>query len=119
MSKVKFRWRVKCEEEFYMAADKQHAHELIDRLSPNQVPAAIGMLRAYLIPYLGRSPLLPSTMNPRAGTSARRSPNRKLGSSSAAGMESHTKRFSPILASLRTISRISKRRREDEENLLV
>ncbi len=31
-----------------MAADKQHAHELIDRLDPSQVPAAIGMLERLL-----------------------------------------------------------------------
>jgi hypothetical protein len=33
-----------------MAADKQHAHELIDRLAPSQVPAAIGMLESLLDP---------------------------------------------------------------------
>ncbi|HEY6764418.1 MAG TPA: hypothetical protein VI386_06575 [Candidatus Sulfotelmatobacter sp.] len=33
-----------------MAADKQHAHQLIDRLPPNQVPAAIGMLESLLDP---------------------------------------------------------------------
>jgi hypothetical protein len=33
-----------------MAADKQHAHELIDRLAPNQVPEAIGMLESLLDP---------------------------------------------------------------------
>jgi hypothetical protein len=33
-----------------MAADKQHAHELIDRLAPNQVPTAIGMLESLLDP---------------------------------------------------------------------
>jgi hypothetical protein len=33
-----------------MAADKQHAHELIERLAPNQVPAAIGMLESLLDP---------------------------------------------------------------------
>ena len=33
-----------------MAADKQHAHELIDRLAPGQVPAAIGMLESLLDP---------------------------------------------------------------------
>jgi len=33
-----------------MAADKQHAHELIERLSPSQVPAAIGMLESLLDP---------------------------------------------------------------------
>jgi hypothetical protein len=33
-----------------MAADKQHAHELIDRLNPSQVPEAIGMLEALLDP---------------------------------------------------------------------
>jgi hypothetical protein len=33
-----------------MAADKQHAHELIDRLAPSQVPEAIGMLEALLDP---------------------------------------------------------------------
>ena len=33
-----------------MAADKQHAHELIDRLAPSQVPAAIGMLERLLDP---------------------------------------------------------------------
>jgi hypothetical protein len=33
-----------------MAADKQHAHELIERLAPNQVPGAIGMLESLLDP---------------------------------------------------------------------
>jgi hypothetical protein len=33
-----------------MAADKQHAHELIDRPAPSQVPAAIGMLESLLDP---------------------------------------------------------------------
>ncbi len=33
-----------------MAANKEHAHELIDRLDPSQVPAAIGMLEGLLDP---------------------------------------------------------------------
>jgi len=33
-----------------MAADKQHAHELIDRLNPSQLPEAIGMLEGLLDP---------------------------------------------------------------------
>lgn len=33
-----------------MAAEKQHAHELIDQLPPSQVPAAISMLRSLLDP---------------------------------------------------------------------
>jgi hypothetical protein len=33
-----------------MAADKQHAHELIEKLAPSQVPAAIGMLEGLLDP---------------------------------------------------------------------
>jgi len=33
-----------------MAADKQHAHELIDRLAPSQVAAVVGMLEALLDP---------------------------------------------------------------------
>ncbi len=33
-----------------MAADKQRAHELIDRLAPSQVPAAVGMLERLLDP---------------------------------------------------------------------
>lgn len=33
-----------------MAADKQHAHELIERLAPENGPAAIGMLEALLDP---------------------------------------------------------------------
>lgn len=33
-----------------MAADKQHAHELIERLTPGQVPAAIGILESLLDP---------------------------------------------------------------------
>lgn len=33
-----------------MAADKQHAHELIEKLAPSQVPAAIGMLERLLDP---------------------------------------------------------------------
>jgi hypothetical protein len=33
-----------------MAADKQHAHKLIELLSPSQVPAAVGMLESLLDP---------------------------------------------------------------------
>lgn len=33
-----------------MAADKQHAHELIERLAPRQVTAVVGMLEAMLDP---------------------------------------------------------------------
>jgi hypothetical protein len=33
-----------------MAADKQHAHELIEKLAPSQVPEAIGMLETLLDP---------------------------------------------------------------------
>jgi hypothetical protein len=33
-----------------MAADKQHAHKLIDNLAPSQIPAAIGMLESLLDP---------------------------------------------------------------------
>ena len=33
-----------------MSADKQHAHELIERLAPSQVPTAVGMLEALLDP---------------------------------------------------------------------
>jgi hypothetical protein len=33
-----------------MAADKQHAHELIERLDPSQVQAAVGMLESLLDP---------------------------------------------------------------------
>jgi hypothetical protein len=33
-----------------MAADKEHAHELIERLARSQVPAAIGMLASLLDP---------------------------------------------------------------------
>jgi len=33
-----------------MAADKERAHELIERLAPGQVPAAIGMLEGLLDP---------------------------------------------------------------------
>jgi hypothetical protein len=33
-----------------MAADKQHAHELIERLAPSQVLAAVGMLERLLDP---------------------------------------------------------------------
>lgn len=33
-----------------MAADKQHAHRLIDHLAPSQVQAAIGMLERLLDP---------------------------------------------------------------------
>jgi len=35
-----------------MAADKQHAHELIERLAPSQVPAAVGMLERLLDPVV-------------------------------------------------------------------
>jgi hypothetical protein len=33
-----------------VAADKQHAHKLIEQLAPGQVPAAIGMLERLLDP---------------------------------------------------------------------
>ncbi|MGA2856352.1 MAG: hypothetical protein ABSE40_05755 [Candidatus Sulfotelmatobacter sp.] len=33
-----------------MAANKEHAHELIDKLAPSQVPAVIGILEALLDP---------------------------------------------------------------------
>lgn len=33
-----------------MAADKQHAHKLIESLAPSQIPAAIGMLERLLDP---------------------------------------------------------------------
>jgi hypothetical protein len=33
-----------------MAADKQHAHELIERLAPGQIAALVGMLEAMLDP---------------------------------------------------------------------
>lgn len=33
-----------------MTADKQHAHELIDRLAVSQIPAAVGMLESLLDP---------------------------------------------------------------------
>lgn len=33
-----------------MAANKQHAHELIEQLAPSQVPAAVGMLESLLDP---------------------------------------------------------------------
>ncbi|HXX02450.1 MAG TPA: hypothetical protein VEJ00_14635 [Candidatus Acidoferrales bacterium] len=33
-----------------MAADKQHAHELIERLAPSQVSAVVDMLEAMLDP---------------------------------------------------------------------
>jgi hypothetical protein len=33
-----------------MAADKQHAHKLIEHLAPDQVPAAIGLLERLLDP---------------------------------------------------------------------
>jgi len=33
-----------------MAADKQHAHELIERLDPSQVRVAVGMLERLLDP---------------------------------------------------------------------
>ena len=33
-----------------MAANKEHAHELIERLAPSQVSAVVGMLEAILDP---------------------------------------------------------------------
>lgn len=33
-----------------MATDKQHAHELIERLAPNQITAVVGLLEAMLDP---------------------------------------------------------------------
>ena len=42
--------RVKYWEELHMAADKEHAHELIDRLAQSQVPAVVGILEALLDP---------------------------------------------------------------------
>jgi hypothetical protein len=43
-----------------MAADKQHAHKLIELLPPGQVPAAVGMLETLLDPFsraLANAPL--------------------------------------------------------------
>jgi hypothetical protein len=34
-----------------MAADKQHAHELIDRLAPGQIAAVVGPLEIILDPF--------------------------------------------------------------------
>jgi hypothetical protein len=34
-----------------MAADKQHAHELIDRMAPGQVAAVVGLLEIILDPF--------------------------------------------------------------------
>lgn len=46
-----------------MGADKQHAHELIERLAPSQLPAAVGMLEGLLDP-LGRTlASAPTTMS--------------------------------------------------------
>jgi hypothetical protein len=46
-----------------MAADKQHAHELIERLAPSQVSVVVGMLEALLDPVARAIANAPSTMN--------------------------------------------------------
>jgi len=51
-----------------MAADKQHAHELIDQLPPSQVPAAIGMLESLLDPVaraIATAPLDDESLTPQ------------------------------------------------------
>jgi hypothetical protein len=51
-----------------MAADKQHAHELIERLAPSQVSAAIGMLERLLDPVsraLANAPIDDEPLSPQ------------------------------------------------------
>jgi hypothetical protein len=47
-----------------MAADKQHAHELIEQLHPNQVPEAIGMLESLLDPVARAIAIAPMDAQP-------------------------------------------------------
>ena len=64
-----------------MAADKQHAHELIERLAPSQVPAAIGMLERLLDPVSARSRTRRLTTNRSRRKKKKLSRNRANGSS--------------------------------------
>ena len=48
-----------------MAASKEHAHELIERLAPSQVSAVIGMLEALLDPVartVANAPIRPHSI---------------------------------------------------------
>jgi hypothetical protein len=50
-----------------MAADKQHAHELIEQLHPSQMPEAIGMLESLLDPVaraIANAPIDPESLSP-------------------------------------------------------
>jgi hypothetical protein len=51
-----------------MTADKQHAHELIERLAPNQAPAVIGMLERLLDPVsraIANAPIDDNPLSPQ------------------------------------------------------
>ncbi|HWY19593.1 MAG TPA: hypothetical protein VNX26_00135 [Candidatus Acidoferrum sp.] len=50
-----------------MAADKQHAHKLIELMSPSQVPAAIGMLERLLDPVARAVANAPIDDEPESG----------------------------------------------------
>jgi hypothetical protein len=57
-----------------MAADKQDAHELIERLAPSQVPTAVGMLERLLDPVARASANAPIDDEPVTATTRRLSP---------------------------------------------
>jgi hypothetical protein len=54
-----------------MAADKQHAHELIDRLAPGQVAAVVGLLEIILDPFARKLANAPYDHEPVSAEEAR------------------------------------------------
>jgi hypothetical protein len=54
-----------------MAADKQHAHELIDRLAPGQVAAVVGLLEIILDPFARKLANAPYDDEPVSAEEAR------------------------------------------------
>jgi hypothetical protein len=95
-----------------MAADKQHAHELIEQLAPSQVPAAIGMLKSLLDP-VARA-IAERSHRRRARERGRAQGGRQVESLVQATWwtgNSARKKFSPSLAYLLIISRANSWRR--------
>lgn len=88
-----------------MAADKQHAHELIEQLAPGQVSVAIGMLQSLLDPVSRAIANAPLDDEPEGEEERRAVAKSKSWFEQRSGREFRTKKFSPISASLRTISR--------------
>ncbi len=54
-----------------MAADKEHAHELIDRLAPGQVAAVVGLLEIILDPFARKLANAPYDEEPVSAEEAR------------------------------------------------